>query len=81
MKTFMWVVLGIVALLVVIGLVNKPSEADESANVKANQEHCARMNLVYVRKDPWDKGECVTASQAATQIMQMQREQQNKGLR
>lgn len=81
MKTFMWVVLGIVALLVVIGLVNKPSEADESANVKANQEHCARMNLVYVRKDPWDKGQCVTASQAATQIMQMQREQQNKGLR
>lgn len=81
MKTFMWAVLGIVALLVVIGLINKPSEADESANVKANQEHCAMINLVYVRKDPWDKGECVTASRAAAQIMQIQREQQNKGLR
>ncbi len=81
MKKFMWVVLGIVAFLLLIGLFYGPSEAEMEANVKANQEHCARINLVYVRKDPWDKGECVSASQAATQIMQMQREQQNKGLR
>ena len=31
MKTFMWVIFGVVALLVVIGLVNKPSEEDERA--------------------------------------------------
>lgn len=81
MKKFFLIVLAIVAVLVVIGLANAPSEAEEAARVEENQARCARMNLVYVRKDPWDKGECVTASEAATAIIQMQRDQINNGLK
>lgn len=81
MKKFFLIVLGIVAVLVVIGLANAPSEAEEAARVEENKAECARMNLVYVRKDPWAKGECVTASEAVTKIIEMQRDQINRGLK
>ena len=80
-KNILFVAFAIVALLFFIGLANKPSESEERAKFEYNKVHCAQQDLVYVRKDSWDKGECVSASQAASQIIQMHKNQVNNGLK
>jgi hypothetical protein len=81
LRNILLVAFAIVALMFFIGLANKPSESEERAKFEYNKAHCAQQDLVYVRKDSWDKGECVSASQAASQIIQMHKDQLNNGLK
>ena len=81
MKIFLWLVAGVLGFLLMIGLIYKPSESEKAATYEENRRHCEKLGKVFVQRDVWSSGECMTMSEAGAVILKNQKELDNRGLR
>lgn len=81
MKIILWLVAGVLGFLLMIGLFYGPSESEKTAIEDQNRRHCEKLDKVFVQKDVWSSGECMTMSEAGAVILKNQKELDNRGLR